>query len=99
MPTEIKGINAFLDAKILFAPAKAANAGGVAMSGLEMSQNAERRSWSQDELRTLLRDIMRHSRPLPRRRQGGGRILQLRQGCERGRLQEGGRRHAGFRVV
>ena len=66
MPTEIKGINAFLDAKILFAPAKAANAGGVAMSGLEMSQNAERRSWSQDELRTLLRDIMRsiHARCL-----------------------------------
>ncbi len=58
MPTEIGGIHAFLGAKILFGPAKAANAGGVAMSGLEMSQNSERRSWSNDELRTLLRELM-----------------------------------------
>lgn len=58
MPTEIGGINVFLDAKILFGPSKAANAGGVAMSGLEMSQNAERRSWSSDELSKLLRSIM-----------------------------------------
>jgi len=58
MPTEIGGIEAFLHAKVLFGPSKAANAGGVAMSGLEMSQNAERRSWSQEELRNLLRDIM-----------------------------------------
>ncbi len=58
MPTEIVGINTFLDAKILFGPSKAANAGGVGMSGLEMSQNAERRSWSEEELRTLLRSIM-----------------------------------------
>ena len=40
MPTNIDGIHQFLDAKILFAPAKAANAGGVGMSGLEMSQNS-----------------------------------------------------------
>ena len=58
MPTEIEGINVFLDAKILFGPAKAANAGGVAMSGLEMSQNAEHRSWSNEQLRNLLKDIM-----------------------------------------
>ena len=58
MPTEIAGIDAFLESKILFGPSKAANAGGVAMSGLEMSQNSGRRAWGQDELRTLLRDIM-----------------------------------------
>lgn len=58
MPTVIGGIEAFLEAKILFGPSKAANAGGVAMSGLEMSQNSGRRAWSQDELRNLLREIM-----------------------------------------
>ncbi|MBH66831.1 MAG: NADP-specific glutamate dehydrogenase [Rhodospirillaceae bacterium] len=58
MPTDIEGIHIFLDAKILFGPAKAANAGGVAMSGLEMSQNSERRSWSNEELRKMLRDLM-----------------------------------------
>lgn len=58
MPTDIAGINLFLDAKILFGPAKAANAGGVAMSGLEMSQNSERRSWGQEQLRELLRSTM-----------------------------------------
>lgn len=58
MPTHIDGIHKFLNAKILFGPAKAANAGGVAMSGLEMSQNSERRSWSNEELRNLLRDLM-----------------------------------------
>ena len=58
MPTEIGGIDAFLHAQILFGPSKAANAGGVAMSGLEMSQNAERRSWEQDQLRKLLRELM-----------------------------------------
>ena len=58
MPTDIAGIEAFQEAKILFGPSKAANAGGVAMSGLEMSQNSERRAWSEEELRTLLRDIL-----------------------------------------
>ena len=58
MPTNIDGIHQFLDAKILFAPAKAANAGGVGMSGLEMSQNSERRSWSNEELSKMLRDLM-----------------------------------------
>ncbi len=58
MPTVIGGIETFLEARILFGPSKAANAGGVAMSGLEMSQNSGRRAWSQDELRNLLREIM-----------------------------------------
>jgi len=58
MPTELVGINAFQDAGILYAPSKAANAGGVAVSGLEMSQNSARISWKEDELQKLLRDIM-----------------------------------------
>ncbi len=59
MPTEQDGIHAFTKARILFAPSKAANAGGVAVSGLEMSQNAERRSWTEDELQESLRSIMK----------------------------------------
>jgi len=59
MPTEIAGIKVFQDAKILYAPSKAANAGGVAVSGLEMSQNSARISWSEEELQKLLRDTMR----------------------------------------
>jgi glutamate dehydrogenase (NADP+) len=58
MPTEQEGIHVFTDARILFAPSKAANAGGVAVSGLEMSQNSARITWKEDELETLLRDIM-----------------------------------------
>ena len=58
MPTVIGGIDVFLKSKILFGPSKAANAGGVAMSGLEMSQNSERRSWGKEELRVLLGEIM-----------------------------------------
>ena len=58
MPTEIAGINAYQEAKILYAPSKAANAGGVAVSGLEMSQNSARISWTEEELQKLLRDTM-----------------------------------------
>ncbi len=58
MPTEQDGIHAFIDAKVLFAPSKAANAGGVAVSGLEMSQNSARITWKEEELQKLLRDIM-----------------------------------------
>ena len=58
MPTVQDGIDTYLEAKILFAPSKAANAGGVAVSGLEMSQNSARISWSEDELQKLLRDTM-----------------------------------------
>lgn len=59
MPTELPGAHAFTDAKILYGPAKAANAGGVAVSGLEQSQNALRISWSRDEVDQRLRAIMR----------------------------------------
>lgn len=59
MPTERDGVQAFKQAKILYAPGKAANAGGVAVSGLEMSQNSERRSWDEDQVQGLLVDIMK----------------------------------------
>jgi glutamate dehydrogenase (NADP+) len=58
MPTEQAGINVFQTAKILFAPSKAANAGGVAVSGLEMSQNSMRMFWSREDVDRRLRDIM-----------------------------------------
>ena len=58
MPTDLEGVHVFKDAKLLYAPGKASNAGGVAVSGLEMSQNSERRSWKEDELQALLREIM-----------------------------------------
>jgi len=59
MPTTLEGVHVFKDAQILYGPGKAANAGGVAVSGLEISQNAERLSWDADKLETLLSDIMR----------------------------------------
>lgn len=58
MPTDKGGIDAFQEASILYAPGKAANAGGVATSGLEMTQNSMRISWSREELDTRLREIM-----------------------------------------
>ncbi len=58
MPTTPEGIKVFQDAKILFAPGKAANAGGVATSGLEMSQDSLRLSWTAEEVDKKLHDIM-----------------------------------------
>ena len=58
MPTTLEGVHVFKAAKILFAPGKAANAGGVAVSGLEMSQNSGRRAWKEAELQQMLKDIM-----------------------------------------
>jgi len=58
MPSDLDAVHTFKQAKILFAPGKAANAGGVAVSGLEMSQNSERRSWKEEELQAMLHDIM-----------------------------------------
>ena len=59
MPTTIEGINQFLDAGILFGPGKAANAGGVATSGLEMAQNSMRISWTREEVDHRLYNIMK----------------------------------------
>lgn len=58
MPSTPEAIHAFNDAKILFAPGKASNAGGVATSGLEMSQNSLRISWTREEVDQRLRGIM-----------------------------------------
>ncbi|HVS62262.1 MAG TPA: NADP-specific glutamate dehydrogenase [Thermoanaerobaculia bacterium] len=59
MPTTAAGVKCFIDARVLFGPAKAANAGGVAVSGLEQSQNALRISWSREEVDDRLKGIMR----------------------------------------
>jgi glutamate dehydrogenase (NADP+) len=59
MPTTPEGINVFVDEKILYGPGKAANAGGVAVSGLEMTQNSLRYSWSREEVDAKLCDIMK----------------------------------------
>ncbi len=58
MPTTPEGIEVFIDNKILYAPGKAANAGGVAVSGLEMSQNSMRIKWSGEEVEAKLKGIM-----------------------------------------
>ncbi len=58
MPTTIEGVEVFLKAKILYGPGKAANAGGVSVSGLEMSQNSLRLAWSREEVDERLRGIM-----------------------------------------
>ena len=59
MPTELAGTHAFLKAGILYAPSKAANAGGVAVSGLEQSQNAQHLSWTREEVDEKLQGIMK----------------------------------------
>ena len=58
MPSTPGAIKVFQEAKILYSPGKAANAGGVAVSGLEMSQNSERLRWSREEVDQKLHDIM-----------------------------------------
>ncbi|MBI5217062.1 MAG: NADP-specific glutamate dehydrogenase [Ignavibacteriae bacterium] len=60
MPTTIDGVKHFLDAKILYGPGKAANAGGVSTSGLEMSQNSMRLGWSREEVDQRLHGIMKN---------------------------------------
>jgi glutamate dehydrogenase/leucine dehydrogenase len=59
MPSTIEAIDMFLAAKILFGPGKAANAGGVSVSGFEMSQNSLRLQWSSEEVDKRLSDIMK----------------------------------------
>jgi glutamate dehydrogenase/leucine dehydrogenase len=59
MPTTIDGVDIFLKAKILYGPGKAANAGGVATSGLEMTQNSMRLNWSREEVDEKLHGIMK----------------------------------------
>jgi glutamate dehydrogenase (NADP+) len=59
MPTTLEGVRLFVEAGVLFGPGKAANAGGVAVSGLEMAQNSMRYQWTREEVDTRLRMIMR----------------------------------------
>jgi glutamate dehydrogenase (NADP+) len=58
MPSTPEAIRVFQEAKILYAPGKAANAGGVSVSGLEMTQNSERLSWTAEEVDAKLHSIM-----------------------------------------
>lgn len=60
MPSTAEAVNAFVEAKILYAPGKASNAGGVATSGLEMCQNSGRISWTAEEVDTKLKAIMKN---------------------------------------
>jgi glutamate dehydrogenase (NADP+) len=60
MPSTIEAVTKFVDAKILYGPGKAANAGGVATSGLEMSQNSMRMAWSREEVDGKLHTIMKN---------------------------------------
>jgi glutamate dehydrogenase (NADP+) len=59
MPTTLDGVKIFLDKKILYGPGKAANAGGVAVSGLEMTQNSMRLPWNREEVDNRLKMIMK----------------------------------------
>ena len=59
MPTVPEGVDVFRDAKILYGPGKAANAGGVAVSGLEMAQNSAFVQWTREEVDGHLQGIMR----------------------------------------
>ena len=60
MPTTPKAINLLLKSNVMYAPGKASNAGGVAVSGLEMSQNSLRTSWTKDEVEEKLKIIMKN---------------------------------------
>src|ERR1017187_9960299 len=98
MPTTLDGVKDFLDAGILYGPGKAANAGGVATSGLEMSQNSMRMSWPQGAVRLPERHPERDQRirrgaPPEGRRLRGGRG---RQHADDARRREGlpRRRHS-----
>ncbi|HMN80810.1 MAG TPA: NADP-specific glutamate dehydrogenase [Burkholderiaceae bacterium] len=76
MPSTLEAVKVFEECRVLFAPGKASNAGGVATSGLEMSQNAMRLSWPRDEVDGRLYDIMRsiHEACLEHGRRADGSI-------------------------
>ena len=60
MPSTPEAIKIFQNAKILYAPGKASNAGGVSVSGLEMTQNAQKLSWTSEEVDAKLKSIMQN---------------------------------------
>jgi len=95
MPSTPEAVDVFLGNKILFGPGKAANAGGVSVSGLEMSQNSMRLQWSSNEVDKRLSEIMKaiHNQCVRFGEQAGWG--QLRGWRERCRLPQGGRGDAG----
>jgi hypothetical protein len=97
MPSDLDAIQVFLDNNVLYAPGKAANAGGVAVSGLEMAQNAMRMSWSREEVDQKLQVIMHNIHQAPLGSIGSLRLQ--RQLCgwrQYRRLYESCQRHAGL---
>ena len=80
MPTTPEGVDQFLAAKILFGPGKAANAGGVATSGLEMSQNAMHLHWTREEVDGRLHQIMHviHAACVKHGKEAGGHVNYVR---------------------
>ena len=99
MPSTPEAIEVYLSNGVLYGPAKATNAGGVATSGLEMSQNSERLSWSFEEVDAKLKGIMEgifHASYDAS--QGSGPGGQPDGGRQLRRLPEGGYRHAGPRA-
>jgi glutamate dehydrogenase (NADP+) len=83
MPSNLDAVHRFKAAGILYAPGKAANAGGVAVSGLEMSQNSARISWKEEELQRLLVDIMAgiHARCLEYGGRPGSKVIDYVRGA------------------
>ena len=75
MPTTPEAVELFIKNKVIFAPGKAANAGGVATSGLEMSQNSQRLSWSFEEVDEKLKGIMESIYKIPVKPQQNTEIL------------------------
>jgi len=76
-------VKVFHDAKIMYGPGKAANAGGVAVSGLEMSQNSERISWNQERLGDMLTNLMGdiHEKCVTYGEQNGGEYVDYVKGA------------------
>jgi glutamate dehydrogenase (NADP+) len=76
MPSTIDATNMFLACKVLFGPGKAANAGGVSVSGLEQSQNAQRYFWTSEEVDQKLHTIMKgiHSKCVEYGKQSDGSV-------------------------
>ena len=92
MPSTPEAVDAYLQASILYGPGKAANAGGVATSGLEMTQNSMRLGWNREEVDQRLHRIMVDiHRQLPRDSRGLRRARELRDGRQHRRLRQGGR--------
>ncbi len=86
MPTDLDGIHVFLRSKVLYGPGKAANAGGVAVSGLEQTQNAQRLSWTREEVDARLHDIMQkiHAQCVRYGRNGDGGYVNYVKGANVG---------------